>query len=132
MPSSHLGQLSLLVALDTLHVEGSVQKAAAQIDLNAPAMGRMLAQIREAFNDPIFIRSGRRMLPTPKAEDSRLHLRAVSPEAENLLKPEPAQENIMACGTWRTQALFTTPPIISKKTSAGWSTIPSTADATVG
>lgn len=115
LPTSRLGQLRLLVALDTLLVVGSVQKAAVEMGLSAPAMSRLLAQIREAFDDPIFIRSGRRMLPTPKAEALRLRLRALSVEAENLLKPEPQQENISACDAWRSQALLTAPPLSLRK-----------------
>ncbi|MFK4825870.1 LysR family transcriptional regulator [Paenochrobactrum sp. BZR 588] len=115
LPSSRLGQLRLLVALDTLLVEGSVQNAAVEMGLSAPAMSRLLNQIREAFGDPIFIRSGRRMLPTPKAEALRLRLRALSAEADDLLKPLPDDQRQHAHNDWQSTALMSAPPLSLRK-----------------
>ena len=47
-------------------------------------MSRLLGQIREAYDDPIFIRSSRRLIPTPFAESMRQRLRALAAEAEAL------------------------------------------------
>lgn len=110
LPSSRLGQLRLLIALDTLLVEGSVQKAAQQMSLSAPAMSRLLNQIREAFDDPILVRSGRRMIPSPKAENLRLRLRALANEAESLLTPEINTQSQPETG-WQQPALLATPPL---------------------
>lgn len=111
LPSSRLGQLRLLIALDTLLVEGSVQKAAQRMQLSAPAMSRLLNQIREAFNDPILIRSGRRMIPSPRAETLRLRLRALADEAENLLEPWQQNETSQQEADWQHQALLAIPPL---------------------
>lgn len=111
LPASRLGQLRLLIALDTLLVEGSVQQAAKRMNLSAPAMSRLLNQIREAFNDPILVRSGRRMIPSPRAEMLRLRLRALADEAENLLSPDiPATQTPVETG-WQQQALLAVPPL---------------------
>ncbi len=59
--------LNLLFALDVLLDEGSVVGAARRMNLSAPAMSRTLARIREAVGDPIFVKVGRRMVPTPRA-----------------------------------------------------------------
>jgi len=55
--------------------------------MSAPAMSRLLGQIREIYDDPIFVRSSRRLIPTPFAESMRQRLRALATEAENLVQP---------------------------------------------
>lgn len=84
-----LSSLKLLIALDVLLVEGSIGRAAECLGISAPAMSRLLAQIREQFGDPIFIRTGRSMVPTPFAESLRLRLRMLGDEAEALLNSSP-------------------------------------------
>ena len=62
-----LPDLNLLVALDILLEEGSAVAAARRMHLSAPAMSRTLARIRDAIGDPVFVRSGRGLAPTPRA-----------------------------------------------------------------
>ncbi|MFJ1795163.1 LysR family transcriptional regulator [Kitasatospora griseola] len=69
--------LNLLVALDVLLDECSVTAAADRLCLSAPAMSRTLARIRTAFSDPILVRSGRSMVPTPRAEAVHLEVKAL-------------------------------------------------------
>jgi DNA-binding transcriptional LysR family regulator len=59
--------LNLLVSLDVLLQERSVGAAAARLHLSEPAMSRTLARIRKALGDPVLVRSGRAMVPTPRA-----------------------------------------------------------------
>jgi len=59
--------LNLLVALDVLLDEGSVTAAADRLHLSVPATSRTLTRIREAFGDPILVRAGRGLVPTPYA-----------------------------------------------------------------
>lgn len=59
--------LNLLVSLDVLLQEQSVGAAAARLHLSEPAMSRTLARIRKALGDPVLVRSGRAMVPTPRA-----------------------------------------------------------------
>jgi DNA-binding transcriptional LysR family regulator len=59
--------LNLLDALDVLLAEGSVTAAAARLHLSVPATSRTLARIRVAFDDPILVRAGRGLVPTPRA-----------------------------------------------------------------
>jgi DNA-binding transcriptional LysR family regulator len=66
-PFLKLGRLRLLLALDALLIEGSVSRAAERMGMGTPAMSRLLGQIREVYDDPIFIRSSRRLIPTPFA-----------------------------------------------------------------
>ncbi len=59
--------LNLLIALDALIEEGSVVGAARRMNLSAPAMSRTLGRIREAIGDPVLVRAGRGLAPTPRA-----------------------------------------------------------------
>ncbi len=60
--------LNLLLALHWLLTERNVTEAAGRLDLSQPAMSRTLGRLREVFDDPILVKSGRTMLPTPKAD----------------------------------------------------------------
>lgn len=59
--------LNLLVALDVLLEEESVTAAADRLHLSIPATSRTLTRIRHAFGDPILVRAGRGLVPTPYA-----------------------------------------------------------------
>jgi DNA-binding transcriptional LysR family regulator len=67
--------LNLFVALDALLDEGSVTGAAHRLHTSAPAMSRTLARLRRMLDDPILVRAGRGMVPTPRAlaMKSRVH-----------------------------------------------------------
>ncbi|MFF7106555.1 LysR family transcriptional regulator [Pseudomonas sichuanensis] len=62
-----LPDMNLLVALDALLDEGSVVGAAQRMNLSPAAMSRTLGRIREAMGDPILVRAGRGLVPTPRA-----------------------------------------------------------------
>lgn len=59
--------LNLLVALDALVDERSVTRAASRLCVGQPAMSATLARLRALFDDPILVRDGREMVPTPFA-----------------------------------------------------------------
>lgn len=59
--------LNLLVVLDALLSEKSVSRAGKRVGMSQPAMSRALARLRELFADELLVRSGRLMLPTPRA-----------------------------------------------------------------
>ena len=60
--------LNLLVAFDALMDERSVTRAAERLYVGQSAMSATLARIRELFDDPVLIRQGRQLVPTPVAE----------------------------------------------------------------
>lgn len=62
-----LPDLNLLIALDVLLAEGSVTRAARRLRLSPSAMSRTLARLREATGDPLLVRAGRALVPTPRA-----------------------------------------------------------------
>ena len=69
IPQRHEDELSLnyLLVLDVLLSERSLTKAARVLNLTQPALSKTLARLRHLFGDPLFIRVGLRMEPTPKA-----------------------------------------------------------------
>jgi DNA-binding transcriptional LysR family regulator len=85
MPSP---DLNLLFALDVLLEEGSVVGAARRMNLSAPAMSRTLARIRETVGDPILVKVGRKMVPTPRALALREQVHGSVESALQLLQPE--------------------------------------------
>ncbi|MGV9801501.1 LysR substrate-binding domain-containing protein [Mycobacterium sp. NPDC003449] len=59
--------LNLLPALDALLDERSVGGAAQRLHTSAPAMSRTLSRLRRLLDDPVLVRAGRTMVPTPRA-----------------------------------------------------------------
>ncbi|MFB9388025.1 LysR family transcriptional regulator [Streptomyces coeruleoprunus] len=84
--------LNLLVALDALLEEGSVTGAAARLHVSAPAMSRTLGRIRKALGDPVLVRAGRGLVPTPRAVELRPRVSALVREARGLLGPGPTTD----------------------------------------
>ncbi len=60
--------LNLLVVLERLLARGSVTAAARDLRLSQPAVSRSLERLRELFADPLLVRSGRGLVPTPRAQ----------------------------------------------------------------
>lgn len=65
MADLNLNLLYVLVALDE---QRSVSGAAQQLHRTQPGVSVALSKLREFFGDPLFVRSGNRMQPTPRAE----------------------------------------------------------------
>ncbi|HGY3897642.1 TPA: LysR substrate-binding domain-containing protein [Klebsiella aerogenes] len=60
--------LNLLTVFLVLYREASVTRTAEVLHLGQPAISGALKRLREMFNDPLFVRSAKGMLPTPRAE----------------------------------------------------------------
>ena len=60
--------LNLLPALEALLRRRNVTHAAAEVGLSQPAMSRALARLRQLFGDPLLVRVGGVLAPTPAAE----------------------------------------------------------------
>lgn len=57
--------LNLFVVLDAIYSEGSITRASHKLHLTQPAVSHALGRLRGLFNDPLFTREGRTMVPTP-------------------------------------------------------------------
>src|ERR1700712_1358215 len=86
--------MNLLAALDALLAEGSVTGAAGRLGLSASAMSRTLARLRTATDDPLLVRAGRGLVPTPRAIELRKRVRDVTREVHEVLSPQAVDFNI--------------------------------------
>lgn len=67
IPLSSL-DMNLLVVFDALLKDRVVTHAARRVGMSQPAMSSALARLRKTFNDPLFVRTGAGMQPTPYAQ----------------------------------------------------------------
>lgn len=81
---------NLLVTLDVLLEEGSVARAAQRLRLSPSAMSRALARLRETTGDPLLVRAGRGLVPTPRAIELRDRVGWLVREGEEVLRPARA------------------------------------------
>lgn len=79
--------LNLLVTLDVLLAEGSVARAARRLRLSPSAMSRALARLRETTGDPLLVRAGRGLVPTPRAIELREQVSQLVQDSEAVLRP---------------------------------------------
>jgi DNA-binding transcriptional LysR family regulator len=86
MIEMQLPDMNLLIALDALLEEGSVVGAARRMHLSPAAMSRTLTRIREALGDPILVRAGRGLVPTPRALAIQAQVRAVVEQAAQVFQ----------------------------------------------
>lgn len=79
--------LNLLFTLDVLLAEGSVARAARRLQLSPSAMSRALARLREETGDPLLVRAGRGLVPSPRALELRERVSQLVHEAQAVLRP---------------------------------------------
>ena len=79
--------LNLLVTLDVLLAEGSVARAAQRLRLSPSAMSRALARLRAATGDPLLVRAGRGLVPTPRALELRARVSQLVVDGGAVLRP---------------------------------------------
>lgn len=86
--------VSLLEAFVALYDEQSVSRAAKRLALTQPTVSGMLNRLRDLFDDPLFVRTQRGILPTPRAEALAEPVKALLADAQALIAPqvfEPAK-----------------------------------------
>ena len=100
--------LNLLLTLDVLLAEGSVARAAQRLGLSSSAMSRALARLRETTGDPLLVRAGRGLVPTPRALELREQVGELVQNAEAVLRParKPNIKRLVRTFTLRTREGF--------------------------
>jgi DNA-binding transcriptional LysR family regulator len=105
MPTPDLNQLFVLNAVLS---ENSVVGAAQRLHLSPSAMSRALARVRETVGDPILVKAGRKLVPTPRAIEMRQRVDQLIHEAQAVLLPARAPDlrRIVRTFTLRTSEGF--------------------------
>jgi DNA-binding transcriptional LysR family regulator len=88
---------NLLKALDALLDERSVTRAAERLHLTQPAVSGMLTRLRESFDDPLFVRAQRGIVPTSRALELAVPVKQLLGDIEQMLQPQafdPATANV--------------------------------------
>lgn len=60
--------LNLLTIFDAIMAERNMTRAAAKVGMTQPAMSNALGRLRALTDDPLFVRTAKGMVPTPRAE----------------------------------------------------------------
>lgn len=79
--------LNLLLTLDALLQHGSVAGAGRHMGLSPSAMSRALARLRLITGDPLLVRAGRGLVPTPRAVAIRDEVHRLVEDAQAVLRP---------------------------------------------
>jgi DNA-binding transcriptional LysR family regulator len=100
--------LNLLFTLNAVLTEGSVARAAQRLRLSPSAMSRALSRLRGTTGDPLLVRAGRGLVPTPRAVELRERVGQLVQDAEAILRPAttPDLRQVVRTFTLRTSEGF--------------------------
>ncbi|MDO1585437.1 LysR family transcriptional regulator [Rhizobium oryzicola] len=99
---------NLLITLDVLLAECNVARAARRLQLSPSAMSRALARLRETTGDPLLVRAGRGLVPTPRALELRDRVNTLVQDVEAVLRPAEMLDlhNLVRTFTFRNREGF--------------------------
>ena len=99
---------NLLITLDAVLAEGSVARAAHRLRLSPSAMSRALTRLRETTGDPLLVRAGRGLVPTPRALELRERVSQLVQDGQAVLRPaeKPNLKQLVRTFTLRTSEGF--------------------------
>jgi DNA-binding transcriptional LysR family regulator len=80
--------LNLLLTLDAVLSEGSVARAAGRLHVTPSAVSNALARLRAVLGDPLVVRSGRGVIPTPRGLELAPTLKSALAELERAIRSE--------------------------------------------
>lgn len=93
--------LNLLVVFSAVMREGTVTRAAQRLGVTQPALSNALGRLRRALSDPLFVRRGRQLVPTPRAAALAPVVERSLGALEAALSPRKAFVPAEAAGTVR-------------------------------
>ncbi|MEV4561690.1 LysR family transcriptional regulator [Kitasatospora sp. NPDC049285] len=96
--------LNLLPVLDALLQEHSVTRAAERLGTSPAAVSRSLARLRRAVGDPLLVRAGQGLVPTPRAVELRDEVTALLRGCAQVLRPGAGFEAVHLHRTFTVQA----------------------------
>lgn len=59
--------LNLLIVFEAVYSAGNISRAAKSLGMSQPTISNALSRLRDTMDDPLFVRAGRGVQPTPKA-----------------------------------------------------------------
>jgi DNA-binding transcriptional LysR family regulator len=115
----HLSQvdLNLFVVLEAIYREGNLTRAGRQLKLTQPAMSHALKRLRELLKDPLFIREGANMVPTPFSRNminevrQALQILELNLYQDRNFDPAHARRNLQI-GFWELMESIILPPLV--------------------
>lgn len=121
--SSRRVDLNLLVVFEAVVTESSVSRAARRLHLSQPALSHALTRLREAFGDPVLVRNGRHMAPTPAALAALPEVRSLLAHAGQLFAQggrfDPQRvERTVRIGTSDYAGVAVMPPVLTQLRAA--------------
>ena len=87
MSLTHI-DLNLLLTLDVVLSEGSVARAALRLHVTPSAVSNALARLRILLGDPLVVRCGRGVVPTPRGLELAPTLKSTLGELERAIRSE--------------------------------------------
>ncbi|MFJ1751647.1 LysR family transcriptional regulator [Kitasatospora sp. NPDC088134] len=96
--------LNLLRVLDVLLQEHSVTRAAERLGTSPAAVSRSLARLRRAVGDPLLVRAGQGLVPTPRAVELRGEIAGLIRSCDGVLRPGAGFEAVHLHRTFTVQA----------------------------
>ena len=96
--------LNLVLTLHWVLTEQNVSRAAERLGVSQPAVSHGLKRLRDAFGDPLLVKSGRTMRPTPRAERMKPEVARIVAGLRELFQVEAAFDPAVAQGRFRIAA----------------------------
>jgi len=121
----HLSQvdLNLFVVLEAIYREGNITRAGLQLNLTQPAISHALKRLRDLLQDPLFVRQGPHMVPTPFTRNmieqvrQALHILEVNLSQSRNFVPEHTRRNFHL-SLWEYAEALILPPLLRRLTHA--------------
>jgi DNA-binding transcriptional LysR family regulator len=88
-----LSEMRLMRAFLVLMSERGVSRAGQRLGLSQPATSHLLGRLRTLLQDPLLLRSGNAMVPTPRALEMERIARRLVADYEMLVRPEQPFES---------------------------------------
>jgi DNA-binding transcriptional LysR family regulator len=90
--------VKLLTIFCAVYEQGSISLAAQKLDLSQPLVSHALERLRQAFNDPLFVRAGRSIAPTERAHFLAPQISVLVEKLIDLSEPNPGKlSDICTC-----------------------------------
>ncbi|MFZ0771497.1 MAG: LysR family transcriptional regulator [Candidatus Sulfotelmatobacter sp.] len=115
--------MNLFVVLEAIYREGNITRAGQQLNLTQPAISHALKRLRDLLQDPLFIRQGAHMVPTPFTRNMIAQVRQALQILETNLSasrnfvPEDTRRNFHL-SLWEYAEALILPPLLRRLTHA--------------